>query len=142
MRYMIIVKANAETEAGVPPRADDMAAMGRYNEELIAAGVLLAMDGLQPSSTGFRVRKESGQIKVTDGPFTESKELIAGFWLINVKSKDEALAWVRKIPFAPGMEVEVRKVFEAADFPPESITEEHRARQVAWREANQKPMRG
>jgi len=116
MRFMIIVKANAGSEAGVLPKSEDLAAMGRYNEELIAAGVLLAADGLHPSSTGVRVRKENGQIKLIDGPFAETKELIAGYWLINVKSKDEALAWVRKIPFEPGMEVEVRKVFEASDF--------------------------
>jgi hypothetical protein len=142
MRYMVIVKANAESEAGVLPKSEDLAAMGRYNEELIAAGVLLAADGLQPTSAGFRVRRENGRIKVTDGPFAETKELIAGYWLLNVKSKDEALAWVRKIPFEPGMEVEVRKVFEASDFPVDSVTEEHLAKEAAWRDANQKPITG
>jgi hypothetical protein len=142
MRFMVIVKANADSEAGKPPSSESLAAMGRYNEELIAAGVLLAGDGLHPSATGVRVKKEHGQIKVTDGPFAETKELIAGYWLISVKSKDEAMAWVRRIPFEEGMEVELRKAFEVSDFPADSITEEHLAKEAAWREANQKPITG
>jgi hypothetical protein len=140
MRFMIIVKANADSEAGMPPTSEGLAAMGRYNEELIEAGVLLAADGLHPSSNGARVRKEKGQIKVVDGPFAETKELVAGYWLINVKSKDEALEWVKRIPFEEGMEIELRKAFEPSDFAVDSVTEEHLAKEAAWRAANQKPV--
>jgi hypothetical protein len=140
MRFMMIVKANADSEAGAPPSSETIAAMGRYNEQLIAAGVLLTAEGLHPSSNGARFRKQGGEIIVTDGPFTETKELIAGFWLINVKSKDDALAWVRRIPFEDGMEIELRKVFEASDFAVDSVTEEHLQKEAEWRAANQKPM--
>ncbi len=142
MRFMIIVKANADSEAGVPPSSEAIAAMGRYNEELIAAGVLLAADGLHPSSTGLRVRKEAGGIVATDGPFAETKELIAGYWLIDVKSREAAIEWVKRIPFEPGLEVELRKVFEAADFAVDSVSEEHLRKEAEWRAANQKPIAG
>jgi hypothetical protein len=145
MRFMMIVRANSESEAGVMPSSAALAAMGRYNEELIKAGVLLAAEGLHPSSKGARISKEGGRIKVVDGPFAETKELIAGFWLINVKSRDEALEWARRIPFdevEDGMEVELRKVHEASDFPADSITEEHLRKEAEWREANQKPITG
>ncbi|MEO8883811.1 MAG: YciI family protein, partial [Devosia sp.] len=142
MRYMMIVKANEESEAGSPPSSEGIAAMGRYNEQLIAAGILLAADGLHPTKNGSRIKFEGGKPpKVTDGPFTETKELVAGFWVIDVKSKDEALEWARRIPFADGEEVELRKVFEASDFAVDSVTEEHLAKEAAWREANQKPIR-
>ncbi len=140
MRYMIIVKANAQSEAGIPPTAEAIAAMGRFNEELIAAGVLLAADGLHPSSNGARIKFEHGNVKVTDGPFAETKELVAGYWLIDVKSRDDALAWAKRIPFADGEEVELRKAFEASDFPADSVTEEHLAKEKAWREEHQKPL--
>lgn len=141
MRYMMIVKASPESESGAMPRSDEIAAMGRFNEELIKAGVLLAADGLHPSSKGARVKYHGGgKTTVLDGPFAETKELVAGFWVIDVKSKDEALAWMRKIPFSHGEEVELRKVFEASDFPVDSVTEEHLAKEEAWREANQKPV--
>jgi hypothetical protein len=137
---MMIVKANADSEAGKMPNSEDLASMGRYNEQLISAGVLLAAEGLRASSSGARARKEGGKVIIKDGPFAETKELIAGFWLIDVKSKDEALEWLRRIPFEEGMEVELRKVFEASDFAVDSVTEEHLAKEAAWREANQKPI--
>ena len=140
MRYMIIVKATPETEAGVPPSSEAIAAMGRYNESLINAGILLAADGLQSSAKGARVKLENGQIKVKDGPFAETKELIAGYWLIDVKSRDDAIEWVKRIPFEEGMEVELRKVFEASDFAVDAVSEEHLAKEKARREENQRPI--
>ena len=116
MRYMIIVKANSDTEAGVMPSNELIEAMGRFNEELINAGALVAAEGLQASSKGARVKLENGNLKVTDGPFTETKELIAGFWIVDVKSRDEAIAWVKKVPLQEGEEIEIRKVFEASDW--------------------------
>ena len=117
MRFMMIVKANAESEAGVMPDEKDFAAMGQFNEEMVEAGVMLAGEGLHPSSRGFRVRFSAGAPKVIDGPFAETGELIAGFWLIQVASKEEALAWAQRVPFDEG-EIEVRQVFEADDFGP------------------------
>src|SRR5579864_841788 len=120
MRFMVIVKADENTEAGVLPSTELLAAMGKYNEELAKAGVLLAADGLQPSSKGARV-KFSGQKRiVTDGPFAETKELIAGFWLIKVKSKEEAIEWVKRCPNPMEGEpvIEIRQVFEAEDLGP------------------------
>ena len=116
MRYMIIGKANSDTEAGVMPSNELIEAMGRFNEELINAGALVAAEGLQASSKGARVKLENGNLKVTDGPFTETKELIAGFWIVDVKSRDEAIAWVKKVPLQEGEEIEIRKVFEASDW--------------------------
>jgi hypothetical protein len=121
MRFMILVKANEDSEAGVLPDEKLLADMGRYNEELAKAGVLLAGEGLQPSSKGARVRFSGGKRTVIDGPFSETKELIAGFWLIQVKSKEEAIEWVKRCPNPfPGTEseIEIRQVFEAADFGP------------------------
>ncbi len=116
MRFMVIVKADKNTEAGVMPSRDILAAMGKFNEELVNAGVMLAGEGLHPSSRGARIRFENGRATVTDGPFPETKELIAGFWLWKVKSKEEALEWLRRSPFDGGAEVELRQVFEADDF--------------------------
>jgi hypothetical protein len=113
---MVIVKANEESEAGVIPDEKILAAMGKYNEELVKAGVMLAGEGLHPSSKGVRVKFEGGKRTVTDGPFSETKELIAGFWLWQVKSKEEAVEWLRRAPFDGGTEVELRQVFEAEDF--------------------------
>jgi hypothetical protein len=120
MRFMILVMADKNTEAGVLPSRELLTAMGKYNEELARAGVLLAGEGLHPSSKGARVKFSGGKRTVTDGPFTEAKELIAGFWLIQVKSKDEAIEWVKRIPMPPDTEteIEVRQVFEASDFGP------------------------
>ena len=119
MRFMVIVKADKDSEAGVMPSTELLAAMGKYNEELVKAGVLLAGEGLQPSSKGARVKFLGSKRIVTDGPFAETKELIAGFWLIQVKSKEEAIEWVKRAPNPmPGTEpeIEIRQVFEADDF--------------------------
>jgi len=116
MRFMIIVRGNADTEAGVMPAPEVFEAMGRFNEQLIEAGVLLAADGLHPTREGARVTNRGGRLEVIDGPFAEAKELIAGFWIISAKDKDEALSWVKRIPIDDGETVELRRVFEAADF--------------------------
>lgn len=115
MRFVMFVKASKESEAGVMPTEQQLADMARYNKELVQAGVLLAGDGLQPSSKGARVRYAGTKRTVIDGPFTETKELIAGYWLIQVKSREEAIEWARRVPFEDG-EVEVRQVFELEDF--------------------------
>ncbi len=118
MRFMILVKADKSTEAGTLPDEQLLAAMGNYNAELVKAGVLLAGEGLHPSSKGARVRFSGAKRTVTDGPFSEAKELIAGFWLIEVKSKEEAIEWVKRAPNPTGeeSEIEIRQVFEAEDF--------------------------
>jgi uncharacterized glyoxalase superfamily protein PhnB len=116
MRFMVIVKANKESEAGVMPATEHFAAMGTYNEELVKAGVMLAGDGLHPSSRGLRMRFSGKQRTVIDGPFAETKELIAGFWLWQVRSREEAVEWLKRAPFDGGTEVELRQVFEAEDF--------------------------
>src|SRR3954447_6156592 len=116
MRYMVIVKATEETEQGRLPTEQELAQMGAYNEELVKAGVMLAGEGLHPSSKGARVRfDKDGRSTVVDGPFAETKELVAGFWILQVSSREEVLEWVKKAPFRDG-EVEVRQVFEAEDF--------------------------
>lgn len=120
MRYMLIVKANNHTESGAMPKMELVEAMGKFNEEMVKAGVLLAAEGLQASSQGAKVKFSGGKPTVVDGPFTESKELIAGFWLIQVKSKEEAIAWAMRSPAPHGpdedSEIEIRRVFEASDF--------------------------
>jgi hypothetical protein len=142
---MLMVKANDQSEAGVMPSAELVAAMGAYNTEMLKAGILLAADGLQASSKGARVKFSGGKRTVTDGPFTESKELIAGFWLIQVKSLDEAIEWARRCPSPMGedvdAEIEVRQVFETADFPPDVLPEEDAAREEAMREELQRRAR-
>ena len=135
MKFMILVKANKDSEAGVMPSTEELTAMGKFNEELVKAGVLLAGEGLQPSSKGARVRFSGDKRTVIDGPFAETKELIAGFWLIQVKSKEEAIEWVRRAPNPmPGTEseVEIRQVFEAEDFG-EALTPELRAQEERLR---------
>jgi hypothetical protein len=118
MRVMVIIKANKDTEAGVMPSEELLREMGNFNEELVKAGVMLAGEGLQPSSKGVRVKFKGRDRTVTDGPFTETKELLAGFWIWNVKSMDEAIEWVKRCPNPTGEEavIEIRPVFEAADF--------------------------
>ncbi len=134
MRFMLIVKANEETEAGVPPSEELLREMGRYNEELVKAGVMVAGEGLHPSSKGARVIFSGDKRTVIDGPFAEAKELVAGFWLIDVKSKEEAIEWVKRCPNPTGGEsqIEVRQVFEAddfgAEFTPELREQEERLR--------------
>jgi hypothetical protein len=134
MRFMILVKANKDTEAGVLPSTELLTEMGKYNEELVKAGVLLAGEGLQPSSKGARVKFSGAKRTVIDGPFAEVKELIAGFWLIDVKSKEEAIEWVKRIPNPTGeeSEIEIRQVFEAEDFGP-ALTPELREQEELLR---------
>lgn len=116
MRVMVIVKANKDSEAGVLPDKEILTKMGKYNEELAKAGVMLAGEGLQASSKGKRVKFSGAKRSITDGPFSETKELIAGFWLWKVKSMDDAVEWLKKAPFDGGTEIEVRPLFEAEDF--------------------------
>jgi hypothetical protein len=116
MRVMVIVKANKDSEAGILPSQEILAAMGKYNEELVKAGVMLAGEGLQSSSKGKRIKFSGGKHTITDGPFTETKELIAGFWLWQVRSMEEAVEWLKRSPFDGGTEIEIRQVFEAEDF--------------------------
>jgi hypothetical protein len=124
---MVIVKASKESEAGVLPTTELLTKMGKYNDELAKAGIMLAADGLQPSSKGKRVKFSGEKRTVIDGPFTESKELIAGFWLWQVRSMDEAVEWLKRAPFDGGTEIEIRPVFEAEDFGP-ALTPELRER--------------
>jgi hypothetical protein len=136
MRVMVLVKANKDSEAGVLPDTKILTAMGKYNEELVKAGVMLAGEGLHPSSKGKRVRFSGASRTVIDGPFAETKELVAGFWLWQVKSMDEAVEWLKRAPFDGGAEIELRPVFEAEDFgaqlTPELREQEERLRaQVA-----------
>ena len=134
MRFMVMVKATPESEAGVMPSQEDLAAMGKYNEELVKAGVMLAGEGLQPSSKGARVRFSGDKRSVIDGPFAETKELIAGFWILQCKSREEAIEWVKRCPNPmPGeSEIEIRQIFEAedfgAEFTPELQEQEERLR--------------
>ena len=116
MRVMVIVKANKDSEAGVLPSKEMLTEMGKFNEELVKAGIMLAGEGLQASSKGKRVKFAQGKRTVINGPFTETKELIAGFWLWQVRSMEEAVEWLKRAPFAPGDEVEIRQVFEVEDF--------------------------
>ncbi len=134
MRFMVIVKADKNSEAGALPDKKMLTEMGKYNEELVKAGVMLAGEGLQASSKGARVKFSGSKRSVTDGPFAEAKELIAGFWLWDVRSKEEAIEWLKRAPFQEG-EVEIRQVFEAddfgAEFTPELREQEERVRQQA-----------
>ena len=143
MRFMAIVKANKDSEAGVLPSKELLAAMGRFNEEMAKAGVMLAGEGLQPSSKGARVKfSKGGKRTVIDGPFTETKELIAGFWILQTKSKEEAIEWIKRSP-APfdesqEPEIEIRQIFEASDFPSDIFPPEEVAKEEALREDLQK----
>jgi hypothetical protein len=139
MRFMMIVKASKESEAGVMPTDEMIATMGKYNEELIKAGVLVDLSGLQPTSKGFRVKFSGGKRTIVDGPFTESQELIAGYWVIDVTSREDALEWAKKVP-APQEcgegEIEVRQFFELEDFAPSPAINE--AREIAKKLAAKK----
>jgi hypothetical protein len=136
MRFMILVKASDESESGIMPSEQILTEMGKFNEELAKAGVLLAAEGLHPSSKGARVRFSGGQRTVIDGPFAETKELIAGFWIWQVKSTEEAIEWLKRAPFEE-TEVEIRRIFEAedfgAEFTPELREQEERVRAQADR---------
>ncbi len=134
MRVMVIVKASKESEAGQMPTERDFADMGQYNEELVKAGIMLAADGLQPTSKGKRVRFTGSERTVTDGPFPEEpKDLVAGFWLWRVTSLEEAVEWVKRAPFGDGVEIEVRPLFELEDFG-EELTPELRSQEERLRE--------
>ena len=138
MRFIVLVKASKESEAGQMPDKEILTRMGAFNEELVKAGVMLAGEGLQPSSKGVRVKFDGKKRTVTDGPFAETKELVAGFWLWQVRSREEAVEWLKRPPFDGGTEVELRQIFEAADFgeefTPELRAQEERLRkQVAGR---------
>lgn len=131
MRVLVLVKASKESEAGCMPDTDDLGAMGKFNEQLVEAGVMLMAEGLHPSSKGARVRFDGKQRSVIDGPFAETKELVAGFWLWQVRSLDEAIEWIKRAPlFDGGMEIELRPVLEMEDFGDAATpeTREHEAR--------------
>src|SRR5712692_5389848 len=132
MRFMVLVKADKNSEAGVMPDKKILTDMGNFNDELVKAGVLLEGEGLHPSSKGARVRFSGSKRTVTDGPFSETKELVAGYWIWQVKSKEEAIEWLRRAPFDGGTEVEIRQIFEAddfgAEFTPELREQEDRQR--------------
>lgn len=116
MRFMVIVKANADSEAGKMPSTELLAAMGKYNEELVKAGVMQAGEGLHPSSNGIRVKFSGSERTVTEGPFPETEQLVAGFWLWKTETKQEAIDWLKRAPFDGGTEIELRQIFEAEDF--------------------------
>lgn len=133
MRVMIVVKASKDSEAGVMPTKELLTEMGKYNEDLVKAGVLLAAEGLHPSSKGVRVRFSGEKRTVMDGPFTETKELIAGFWLWQVRSMDEAIEWLKRAPFDGGTEIEIRPVFEASDLGIDEFTPDLRRQEEQMR---------
>jgi hypothetical protein len=143
MRFMIMVKADKNSEAGMMPSTELLAEMGNYNEELTKAGILLAGEGLHPTSKGARVKFSGAQRTVIDGPFAETKELIAGFWLWQVKSKEEAIEWVKRCPMPHNTEteIEIRQVFEAEDFGPE-FTPELREQEARLRAQSEQLMKG
>jgi hypothetical protein len=132
MRFMVIVKANKDSEAGVMPTTEQLAAMGKFNEELVQAGMMEAGEGLHPTSNGARIKYAGGQGSASRGPFPLSGDLVAGFWLINAKSLDEAIDWMKRAPFSDGDEVEIRQVFSAEDFG-EALTPELREQEERLR---------
>jgi hypothetical protein len=140
MRVMVIVKANEESEAGIMPSQQILTDMGKFNEELVKAGLMLDGEGLHPSSKGKRIKFQGGNRIVTDGPFAETRELIAGYWIWKVNSMEEAVEWLKRAPFDGGAEVEIRQIFEAedfgAEFTPELREQEDRIRSEAARLKN------
>jgi hypothetical protein len=142
---MVFVKANKESEAGGLPSTEMLSQMGKFNEELVKAGVMLAGEGLQPSSKGKRITFTGAKPTITDGPFAETKELIAGFWLWQVRSMEEAVEWLKRSPFGPGAEVEIRPVFEAEDFgaqmTPELKEQEERLRNQVGEKKSSNPLK-
>jgi hypothetical protein len=138
MRFMMLVKASPESEAGEMPSTELFEEMDRYNNELIKAGVLLAADGLHPSSNGFKIRFEGKKRTVIDGPFTEAKELLAGYWIIQVKSREEAIEWAKRVPFEES-DLEVRQIYDVSDWPDGVLPENIAAKEQAWQDA-QKPI--
>jgi len=138
MRFMMLLKATEDSEAGLPPSQELASAMGDFNEKMVDAGVMLAGEGLHPSAKGARVHFSNGKRTVSEGPFPETKDLIAGFWLIDVESMAEAIEWAKRVPDPMGKgqeaQIEIRRVFEAEDFPPDVFTPEEAAREEALRE--------
>jgi hypothetical protein len=132
MRFMVIVKADRNSEAGVMPSTELLTAMGKFNEEMVKAGVMLAGEGLHPSSKGARIKYSGKERSVTPGPFSATGELVSGFWLIQVKSRDEAIEWMKRAPFDGGAEVELRQVFDVEDFG-EALTSELREQETRLR---------
>jgi hypothetical protein len=132
MRFMVIVKADRNSEAGVMPSTEMLAAMGKFNEEMVKAGVMLAGEGLHPTSKGARIKYSGKQPGVSQGPFAVTSDLVAGFWLIQVKSLEEAIQWMKRAPFDGGAEIEIRQVFEAEDFG-EALTPELREQEARLR---------
>jgi hypothetical protein len=143
MRFMVMVKANADSEAGQMPSTELLTAMGKYNEELVKAGVMLAGEGLQPSSKGVRIKFSGEKRSVVDGPFAESKELIAGFWLWQCRSTEEAIEWAKRCPNPTGAEgeLEIRQVFEAEDFGAEFTPELREQEKQTWSKASENAQR-
>ena len=141
MRVMVLVKADEGSEGGAMPSKELLTAMGKYNEELVKAGVMLAGEGLRPSSKGARVKFSGSKRTVTDGPFAETKELVAGFWLWQVKSKEEAIEWLKRAPFDGGTEVEIRDVAEAEDFGEEFTPKLREQEQRVWAQAQENAKR-
>ena len=142
MRFMVIVKANEESESGTLPAEADLAAMGRFNEELVKAGVMLADEGLHPSAKGVRIAFGAGNKRtVVDGPFAETKELVAGYWVLQTTTREECVEWLKRAPFGAGAVVEIRQLFEADDFGAEFTPElrEQEERQRAQMAAKQQP---
>ena len=133
MRFMVIVKANQDSESGVMPTHDELAEMGEFNDKLVEAGVMLAGEGLLASSKGSRIKFTDGKTTVTDGPFAETRELVAGFWIIKADSKKDAIEWMKRAPFRKGEELEIRQIAEAADFG-EEFTPELRAQEDRQRD--------
>lgn len=133
MRFIVLVPANKDSEAGVMPSPEILSDMTKFNEQLVKAGVMLAGEGLHPSSKGARVKFDGAKKTVIDGPFTESKELVAGFWIWQCKNLDEAIEWLKRAPFGGGIQVEIRQIFEAEDFG-ENLTPEVREREERLRE--------
>jgi hypothetical protein len=132
MRFMVIVKADKNTEAGAMPSTELLTAMGKFNEEMVKAGVMLAGEGLHPTSKGARIKYSGNQPSVSHGPFAVTSDLIAGFWLIQVKSRDEAIEWMKRAPFDGGAEIEIRQVFDTDDFG-EALTPELREQEARLR---------
>jgi hypothetical protein len=129
MRFMVIVKGSKESEAGVLPTAEELGAMGKYNEELVKAGIMLAGEGLRPSSKGTRITFDAGKVGVIDGPFAEAKELVGGFWILQLKSHEEAVQWLKRCPLGTGV-IEIREIAEPEDFAPVDPTGKLREREA------------
>ena len=137
MRFMVQVRATRDSEAGKMPSAELIAAMGKFNEEMMSAGVMLAGEGLHPSSKGARIVFSGASPKVIEPPFAEPVELVSGFWIIEVPSREAAIGWAKRAPFGDGQTLEIRQVFEASDFPADILPPEEAAKERAWRDAQQ-----